>query len=501
MKTLNLLLLMSFTTIFNALAQYGDLGFFKYSKDIGNVEIPGSASFDKEKQTYTIEASGVNIWFGEDEFHYLFRKLQGDFILRAQVQFIGKGIDPHRKIGWMVRTDLDPNAKHAIATVHGDGLTSLQYRSQKGEDMKEQRSSLMGADVIQLERRGGQYIMSVAQYGKPLVSNDPIDLNLGDDVYVGLFACSHRDSVKEKAIFSNVRIIKPAPSDLVPYQDYIGSYLEIMDLETGNRKIIHKVNNSIQAPNWTVDGKTLIYNSEGKLYNFDIATGKISELNTGFATSNNNDHVLTFDGKLIGISHHSQEDEGNSVIYYLPVEGGKPKRVTPKSPSYFHGWSPDNQYMVYTGGRDGQYDIYKIKADGSEEEIQLTHKKTLDDGPEYTPDGEWIYFNSARTGTMQIWRMKPDGSQQEQITFDQYNDWFPHISPDGKSLIMISYMPEIDAADHPFYKHVYLRQMPLEGGEPKVIAYIYGGQGTINVPSYSPDGKKIAFVSNSILLD
>ncbi len=113
------------------------------------------------------------------------------------------------------------------------------------------------------------------------------------------------------------------------------------------------------------------------------------------------------------------------------------------------------------------------------------------------PEGKYIYFNSNRTGTMQIWRMRPDGSGQEQLTFDEWNDWFPHISPDGKSMIFLSFGTDVDSGDHPFYKHVVLRTMPVSGGKPTIVAYIYGGQGTINVPSWSPDGKRVAFVSNT----
>src|SRR5690606_38546432 len=159
-----------------------------------------------------------------------------------------------------------------------------------------------------------------------------------------------------------------------------------------------------------------------------------------------------------------------------------------------HSWSPDDKYLIYTGGRNGQWDIYKISVDGGEE-INLTNHEALDDGSEYTPDGKYIYFNSTRTGKMKLWRMKPDGSEPTQVTFDEYNDWFPHISHDGKQIVFISYMPDMEPREHPFYKHVYLRTMPIEGGEPRVIGYLYGGQGTINVPSYSPDGKKIAFVT------
>jgi Tol biopolymer transport system component len=293
-----------------------------------------------------------------------------------------------------------------------------------------------------------------------------------------------------------VRIIKPAKADFVPYRDYLGSNLEIMDVETGHRKVTYQAPNSIQAPNWTPDGRYLIYNSEGLLYRFDLTTGKPEVIESEFATSNNNDHVLSFDGKMQGISHHVAEEDNKSIIYVMPAEGGIPERITAKGPSYLHGWSPDGCWLTYTAERNGEYDIYKISVK-KKKEIRLTDSPGLDDGSEYSPDGRYIYFNSVRTGTMQLWRMKPDGSDQEQLTFDEYNDWFPHISPDGKWVVFLSFMPDVRADDHPFYKHVYIRMMPADGGTPEVIAYLYGGQGTINVPSWSPDSKQISFVSNT----
>ncbi|MCE5331500.1 MAG: SMP-30/gluconolactonase/LRE family protein [Bacteroidales bacterium] len=474
------------------------LGIFEGHSDVGNVQLPGSATYDAEKQEYTIQGSGTNIWFGSDEFHYLWKKIKGDFILTAQVEFVGKGVEAHRKIGWMVRQSLEPNAPQISAMIHGDELTSLQYRHKTGADMEEKRMNIQGPDVVQLVRKGNTYIMSVTHWGETFVSEQVTDSTIADEAYIGLFICAHNPKVSEKAVFKNVRIEIPASASLVPYTDYIGSNLETMDVATGARKILYQVPYSIQAPNWTPDGKTLIFNSKGLLYNFDLATGKPSLLNTGFANNNNNDHVLSFDGKLIGISHHSADDKGQSVVYYLPATGGKPTRVTSLSPSYFHGWSPDKEFLIYTGGRNNQFDIYKISVEGGKE-VQLTNTKGLDDGSEFTPDGKYIYFNSTRAGNMQIWRMKPDGSEQEQVTFDTLNNWFPHVSPDGKSIVFITFLNDVKPDDHPFYKHVYLRMMPISGGEPKVIAYLYGGQGTINVPSWSPDSKSIAFVSNTDL--
>ena len=477
-------------------AQQSMIGVFQASNDVGTPKKAGQTIYHADDQTYLLSGSGSNMWGERDEFHYAYKEIKGDFILRARISFVGEGVDPHRKIGWSIRPTLRGNDQHVSAEVHGDGLTSLQFRKSSGGITEQIASTDSFPDVVQLERKGNSYIMSTAKFGKEFTSVILSDLELQEEVYVGLFICSHNAEVEEKAIFSNVRIIKPAPADLVQYRDYLGSNLEIMELETGNRKIVKQYEGSLQAPNWTVDGKTLIYNQEGALYNFDIESQQTSLLNTGFATRNNNDHVLTFDGATIGISHHSESDDGQSIIYYLPTTGGEPVRVTSKGPSYFHGWSPDGRKLVYTGGRENIYNIYTIDKTGGPE-TRLTNEPTLDDGPEFSPDGKYIYFNSDRTGTMQLWRMDANGKNPVQLTFDKHNDWFPHLSPDGKTIVFISFPETVISDQHPFYEQVYIRTMPAEGGEIKVIAYVYGGQGTINVPSWSPDGSKIAFVSNS----
>ena len=208
--------------------------------------------------------------------------------------------------------------------------------------------------------------------------------------------------------------------------------------------------------------------------------------------------MLSLDGSQLAISSHATTGDYPSLVYTVPVQGGQPRQITATGPSYLHGWSPDGKFLVYTGQRHGVFDIYRIPVEGGQE-TRLTNLPGLDDGPEYTPDGKYIYFNSVRSGRMQIWRMRPDGSQPEQLTDDEYNNWFPHISPDGKRFVFVTYLAgEVEPSDHPAAKRVYLRMLPLDGGTPKVVAYLYGGQGTMNVPSWSPDGKKIAFVSNTV---
>ena len=362
--------------------------------------------------------------------------------------------------------------------------------------LKKNNSLFQAPDVIQLERKGNQYIMSVAHFGEPFVTEEITDVDLGDDVYVGLFICSHNKDVVEKVKFDNVRIIVPAKADFVPYKDYMGSSIETMDVFTGVRKILYTSPASLQAPNWMRDGKNLIYNTNGLMYRINIQNRKPALINTGPVKNNNNDHVISFNGKMLGLSAASIDGKYNSVVYTVPVNGGTPKQITPTGLSYLHGWSPDGKWLTFTGERNKEFDIYKIPSNGGEE-IRLTTAPGLDDGSEYSPDGKYIYFNSVRSGTMQLWRMKPDGSDQQQLTNDEYNNWFAHISPDGKWIVCLSFSKDIKPDDHPFYKHVYLRMMPASGGNLKVIAYLYGGQGSINTPSWSPDSKKIAFVSNS----
>jgi len=475
------------------------VGIFDAQTDVGRVTRPGSAAYDPQRQEYRLSGSGRNMWGAEDDFHFVWKRVSGNFILSTRARIVGAGAEPHRKIGWTIRPSLGPNAAHVTAAVHGDGLMSLQFRRAAGGTTEENKSrdSVPDPDVvIQLERRDGVYLMSVARFGDTLATQQLTGISLPDSVYVGLFVCAHNDSIVERATFSNVRITIPAKRDFVAYRDYIGSNLEILDVASGNATIVHQYRGSFQAPNWTPDGKALIYAQEGRLYRFDLASHSATVINTGFATRNNNDHVLSFDGRMLGISHHTAEDSGASIVYTLPAGGGTPTRVTAKGPSYLHGWSPDGRWLVYTGQRNGELDVYKIPVTGGDE-IRLTNARGLDDGPEYTPDGAYIYFNSSRSGRMQIWRMRPDGSAQEQVTNDGFNNWFPHISPDGKWIVYLAFPPDVAPDDHPFYKHVLIRLMPIGGGPARVIAYVYGGQGTINVPSWSPDGKRLAFVSNS----
>jgi Tol biopolymer transport system component/sugar phosphate isomerase/epimerase len=300
-------------------------------------------------------------------------------------------------------------------------------------------------------------------------------------------------------LIRSCEVIKLAEKKNNPYARNESSILEIYNIETGERTALREFDDVIEAPNWSRDGKFLLYNSKGRIYKYILKTDKIELLDTGFATNCNNDHVISADGAQLAVSHMEPGAGGmRSKVYVLPMNGGTPREVTPHSPSFLHGWSPDGTTLAYCAFRDPENggDIYIIPAAGGNE-VQLTHTKGLNDGPEYDPTGEHIWFNSVRTGLMQVWRMDKDGSHQTQMTFDEdYNSWFPHVSPDGKQVVMISYRKaDLKPSEHLPGKNVVLRLMPASGGKPVTIVSLYGGQGTINVNSWAPDSKRIAFVS------
>lgn len=278
----------------------------------------------------------------------------------------------------------------------------------------------------------------------------------------------------------------------------IVSVLEIYDLESNTRTTVKEFDFLIEAPNWLKDGKSLIYNSSGRIYRFDLDSKEAVEVDTGYATGCNNDHVPSADGLGLAVSHGTRED-GQSRIYTLPLTGGVPRLITPLAPSFLHGWSPDGKTLAYCASRAGEYDVYTIPVEGGVE-TRLTDAPGLNDGPEYDPTGEYIWFNSVRTGLMQAWRMKADGSEQTQMTFDtEWNTWFPHVSPDGEKVVMLAYhKDDVKPHEHVPNKNVELRLMNADGSNVRTVVKLFGGQGTINVNSWSPDSRKFAFVSYRI---
>jgi hypothetical protein len=471
----------------------GALGLFDGHGDVGAVLHPGSAVYDASERTYTLSGSGENMWFTADAFQFVWKKVTGDVTLTADVSFVGQGGNAHRKSVLMIRQSLDADSAYADLALHGDGMTSLQYRDERGAATHEIRSNVSAPARLRIEKRGDYVYMSVAPgAGDPQMAGGSTRVALQGDFYVGIGVCSHDKDVIEKAVFSGVELVTSSVADLNPK---LYSTLETIAIASTDRSVVYVAPERFEAPNWTRDGAALLFNRNGRIERIPATGGKPEIIDTGFAKRCNNDHGISPDSTLLAISDQSQADHQSSV-YVVPMGGGAPRRVTQKSPSYWHGWSPDGKTLAFVGQRNGDFDIYTIPVAGGDE-TRLTTAKGLDDGPEYSPDGSYIYFNSERTGSMQLWRMKAGGSEQEQITADDFNNWFPHISPDGKWMVFLTY--EKGVTGHPENKDVMLRLMSLEDKKITVLAKLFGGQGTINVPSWSPDSKRLAFVSYQLV--
>jgi len=272
-------------------------------------------------------------------------------------------------------------------------------------------------------------------------------------------------------------------------------------IDGSDPRVVYQASEIVEAPNWTPDGKWLVFNSQGALWRIPAGGGaEPVRIDTGDVKNANNDHVLSPDGQTIYFS-------AGAHIYAVPFEGGTPRRVSNEHPpelqfkSFLHGVSPDGRTLSFVGVSAengdawGRLDLYTVPAAGGPE-TRLTDTAAPDDGPEYSPDGKWIYFNSELhakvAGHAQCYRMKIDGTGIEQLTHDERVNWFPHISPDGKWVVYLSFPP--GTIKHPADKEVILRRMRPDGSEPADIVAFRGGQGTINVNSWSPDSRRFAFV-------
>jgi TolB protein len=468
------------------------VGIFEGHGDVGTVLHSGSARFDPSRHTYTVSGGGNNMWTTQDDFQFVWKKMSSDVTLAADIAILGQAGNPHKKAVLMMRQSLDADSAYVDVALHVNGLTALQFRDEKGAVTHDIELNLAtpAPKRLRLEKRGDSFSMLVAGAGEELhPSGAAVRVAITAPFYVGIGVCAHDKDAVETAVFSNVKLAEPATNPTV--QATLYSTLETVAIDSGNRHVIYSAAERFEAPNWTHDGKTLLFNRDGRMVRLTVTGGTPEVIDTGFATRCNNDHGISPDGTLLAISDQSQE-EHHSLVYIVPANGGTPRRITQKSPSYWHGWSPDGKTLAFAGQRDGEFDVYAIPAAGGEE-TRLTTAPGLDDGPEYSPDGKCIYFNSERSGLMQIWRMRPDGAEQERVITDESNDWFPHISPDGKWMVFLSY--EKDVKGHPENKNVTLRLMSMSDNKISGLAKLFGGQGTINVPSWSPDSKHVAFVS------
>jgi TolB protein len=475
-------------------AATANLGIFEAQSDVGSVTPPGKLAYDAATRVYTLDSSGANLWVAKDDFHFVWKKVSGDLSLTADIQFPATpaGASPHRKALLMFRQTLDSDAVYADAALHGNGETALQYRTARGDTTQDIEFNSGPPKTLRLEKRGDIVTLFISQHGEPLhQAGASIKLRLDEPFYAGLGVCAHNKDVVERATFANVELkpLAPPPTSAKPV---LFSSLQTIAIDPNARvsKVVLTEGNNIQAPNWTRDGKSLIFTRDGNLWTIPLEGGDAKAINLDNVSGCTGSHGLSPDGKWLAATCVKGPQPGPR-IYIFPSAGGVPRMLTENPNSWFHSWSPDGKTIAFTRPNQGSLNVYVIPADGGPE-TALTTGTGISDDPDYSPDGKYIYFNSDRTGSMEIWRMRADGSQPEQVTFDGLNSWTPHPSPDGESIVILSYGKGVSG--HPANKDVTLRIVNAKDGKIRALVKIVGGNGTDNVPNWAPDGKHFAFV-------
>jgi len=475
------------------------LGVFEGQTDIGAVSPPGSAKLDAGPGIYRIEAAGANMWSTSDAFHFAWKKVLGDVSLTAEMAFpLATGNpSPHRKAVLMFRQTLDADGVYVDAAQHGSGMTALQYRRERGATTQDTELNIESPQQVRLEKRGDTITMFLSNHGEPLhQAGASIKLRLDGTFYAGIGLCSHNSDAVETATFSNVRLETPAEATGQPVHF---STLQTIGIEDNFRRamVVATGPGRMEAPNWSRDGKTLIFNRDGHIWTIPAEGGTATIVNTGATTNCTGSHGLSPDGKWLAISC-SMPGKPETRVYIVPSDGGGPRLLTQNPSSYFHSWSPDGKTIAFTRpNHTGGGNILTISAAGGTE-TALTAGNGISDDPDYSADGKLIYFNSDRAGgPMQIWRMRPDGSGAEQVTSDDFNNWTPHPSPDGKSIVIVSYDKNVKG--HPTDTDIALRILNISDGKMRVLVDVVGGAGTDNVPDWAADGTHLAFVSFQML--
>jgi TolB protein len=479
-------------------AERDPVGIFQGQTDVGSVSPPGTAAYDSHIDAYALTSAGANTWYHVDGFHYLWKRVSGDWTLTADIAFPPAAYshepNPHRKGILMFRQTLDAGAAYAALSVHGSGMPALQYRRERGANTEDIELNINLPKTIRIEKRGDMFTVFLSASGEPLHQiGASTRLHLKSPFYVGLGALSHDVDTTDHVQFSRVTLQRPAAAKNTPPILY--STLQTIQIEDQYRRatVIRSVPTVMQSVNWLPDGKSLYVHEDGHLERIDYldppAGAPPQPITVGTLVDCSGNYGLSPDGRWLAVSC-ADTPRGELQVYVLPPAGGNAARRLSHGAqsSFFHAWSPDSRIVAFTRGSASKADIFTIPAAGGEES-RLTHD-AINDGPDFSPDGQFIYFDSSRSGSTQIWRMHPDGSQPEQITDENGQNSSPHISPDGKNLAFLSQPgnPGSRVGD------AALKIMAFSDGLIRTLADFQGDRGSFAMYSWG-DVNHLAFVS------
>jgi Tol biopolymer transport system component len=454
----------------------GPLGLFAEHADVGAVLHAGSVAYDAAKHSYTISGSGENVWAAADAFQFVWKKMEGDFTLTADISILGQGGDPHKKAMLMARQSLDADSAYADVALHGVGLTSLQSRDAKSADTHEIQSNISAPKKLRLQKYGDEFTMWLAgEDGKFRFAGGSMRVPLTGTFYVGLGVCAHNKDAVETAEFSDVAVeVGPTVAE------QLGS-LETVAVSSTDRRVTYVGSTRVGSPRFAQDGASLVFGEGGQIWRVPSAGGKPEV----YAEARK-DHGVSPDGTL-GFSVICSGS--GCYIYVVPTAEGEMRRVAGGCCPI---WSPDGKTIVFMADRDGHFDIVSVPTAGGDERWLTT--EGVNSGAEFSPDGQYIYFNSDRSGVMEVWRMNPDGSQPVRVVNDGSNNWFPHVSPDGRFLAFLT-APGAGLRFPASFEPAVLRVMTLADGRIRTIANLMAGPWTLSELPWSPDSQRIALVS------
>jgi hypothetical protein len=485
------LLAMAWLTCLPLLAQpAAPSGLLEGHADIGTVLHHGSTAHDTARGTYTLTGSGENMWFATDAFHFAWKRVSGDISVSADIAFPAPGGNAHRKGVLMIRQSLDANSAYADAALHGDGLTSLQYRDETGANTHEIQANISAPRRLRLEKRGDYVYLLYGAPGQTLNrAGGAVHLRLREPFYIGLGVCSHDKDAVEKVEFSNVEFSVPSPGG----KPELYSTVETVAVSSTDRRVAFTAPGRIQSPNWTPDGAALIVNREGQLRRLKATGGEPEPINTGAQPRASAQHTLSPDGATILFT---AELKGKPLPFTVPTAGGAPSRVPRGADGWSQAWAPDNSARIIARGSGRVVDLYAVPTTGGKIR-RLTKNQGRNLGAAFSPDSHRIYFHSSRSGNLQLWTMDADGANPAQLTRDANSNWAPSPSPDGKRVAYLSSAEPLTT--EPIDSPIELRVLNLADGKITTIARLQGGEGTLAHPSWSPDGRRLTFVSYQLI--